>query len=101
MAGKEGVLAGERLGPHGALDDVGVELDAAIFEEAGEAVPVPEAVADDAGDLRLARHSCKLAIEEALERVNERGGFHLPGSPPFCKRSTSTLAVYAASSACG
>jgi len=38
-AGEEGVLAGERDGADLALDDVGVELDAAVVEEQGEAVP--------------------------------------------------------------
>ena len=51
--------------------NVGVELDAAIVEEAGEAAPVPEAVADDPGRIRPARESRELMLEEDLERVDE------------------------------
>jgi len=37
--GEEAVLAGQRQGPDGALDAVGVDLDAAIVEEAAKARP--------------------------------------------------------------
>src|SRR4249919_1247273 len=47
------------------------ELDAAIVEEAGEAVPVPEAIADDPGRIRSAREPRELMLEEDLERVDE------------------------------
>jgi hypothetical protein len=56
---------------HRTFDDVGVELDAAIVEEAGEAVPVPEAIADDPGRIRPAREPRELMLEEDLERVDE------------------------------
>lgn len=36
-SGEEGILAVQGQGPDGALDDVGVELDAAVVEEAAEA----------------------------------------------------------------
>ena len=42
-AGEEGVLAVERDWPDGALNDIGVDLDAAIVEE--ETEPVPSASA--------------------------------------------------------
>jgi len=61
-----------RLRAHRTLDDVGVELDAAIVKKAGEAVPVPEAVADDPGHIRPAREPRELMLEEDLERVDER-----------------------------
>ena len=38
-AGEERVLAIERNGTDGALDDVGVDLDAAVIQEAGEPLP--------------------------------------------------------------
>lgn len=38
-AGEEVVLAAERQGSDGAFDDVVVDLDAAVVEEAGEPVP--------------------------------------------------------------
>lgn len=39
-AGEQGVLSADHQGPDGALDGVGVELDAAIVEEPGQTVPV-------------------------------------------------------------
>ena len=54
------------------LDDVGVELDAAVVKKAGEAVPVPEAVADDPSRIRAAREPRELMLEEDLERIDER-----------------------------
>ena len=39
VTGEESILARQSLWAHRTLDDVGVELDAAIVEEAGEARP--------------------------------------------------------------
>jgi hypothetical protein len=48
------VLAAKRQRPDGALDDVGVDLDAAVVvEELGQAVPAPESLADRLGELAL------------------------------------------------
>ena len=44
MTREQSILTRQSLRAHGTLDDVGVEFDAAIVEEAGEAVPVPQAV---------------------------------------------------------
>jgi hypothetical protein len=49
-AGEEGVFAGERDGADRALDGVGVDFDAAVVEEDGEAGPELESVADGFGD---------------------------------------------------
>ena len=48
-AGEQVVLPAECDGPHGALDGVGVQFDAAVVEEAGQAVPPGEGVADGLG----------------------------------------------------
>ncbi len=45
-AGEQGVLAVERQRPDGALDDVVVELDAAVVEEPGQPGPAGGGVAD-------------------------------------------------------
>jgi hypothetical protein len=68
MTREESILAGKGLRAHRTLDDVGVELDAAIVEKAGEAIPVPEAVADDPGHIRPGREPRELMLEEDLER---------------------------------
>ena len=41
--GEQMALAAERDRPDGALDDVAVELDAAVVEEAGSALPARQA----------------------------------------------------------
>src|ERR1700722_7468787 len=40
VAGEECVLARKNLRAHRAFDDVGVEIDAAVIEEVGQALPV-------------------------------------------------------------
>jgi hypothetical protein len=68
---EESILARKSLRAHGTLDDIGVELDAAVIKEADEAAPMPEAVADDPGGIRSAREPRELMLEEDLERVDE------------------------------
>ena len=53
--GEQMVLAPERDGPHGALDDVVVDFDAAVVEIAGQARPARERVADRLGELSICR----------------------------------------------
>ena len=72
MTREQSILARQSLRAHGTLDDVGVEFDAAIVEDAGEAVPVPEAIADDLGRIRPTRKPRELMLEEDLQRVDER-----------------------------
>lgn len=52
-AGKERILVIERDQPDCALDHVEVDFDAAVVEEAGEALPVREGGADCLGELAL------------------------------------------------
>ena len=49
-AGEQMILAPERDGPHGALDDVVVDFDPPIVEVAGQARPARERVADRLGE---------------------------------------------------
>ena len=53
------------------LDDIGVELDAAIVEEAGEAVPMPEALADDPGHIRPERQGPLCGLCSFLDQVTK------------------------------
>ena len=55
VAGEQAVLAVKRDRADGSLDDVGIHLDAAVLEEAHEAVPMIESVADRLGDGALLR----------------------------------------------
>ena len=67
-AGEERILTIERDGPDGALDDVGVDLDAAIVEEAGEPFPARERVADRLGELGLLADQAELVAQPRFER---------------------------------
>ena len=49
--GRDGVLAGRAVGADGALDDVGVDFDAAVIEEQRQPGPAGERVADRIGKL--------------------------------------------------
>ena len=49
------------------FDDVGVEFDAAVFEEANEPVPMVQAVADGFGDDGLRRDARELLFEPDFE----------------------------------
>src|SRR5258707_3491348 len=58
--GEQMILAPERDGPHGALDDVVVDFDPPIVEVAGQARPARERVADRLGEFRFAGDSGEL-----------------------------------------
>ena len=73
-AGEQGILPGQRQRPDRALDGVGVDLDAAVVEEAGEAEPAAERVADGFGqggllrDLSISAGALILSAVFALDR---------------------------------
>ena len=71
-AGEERVLAIEGDGPDGTLDGVGVDLDAAVIEEARQAEPTAQGVADRTGDRRFLRDSGELNFQPSLEAVEDR-----------------------------
>ena len=66
-AGEEGVLAVEGDSADRALDDVAVDLDAAVVEEAGESFPARERVADRLGELGLLADQAELLAQPRLE----------------------------------
>ena len=60
------------------LDDIGVDLDAAVVEGASKPVPARERVADRAGDGRLAGDGGELGVEPQTQGIDERLGTPLP-----------------------
>ena len=62
-AGEEMIFAPERDRPDCALDNIGVDLDTAVVEEASKAVPARERVADCSGDGGFAGDGGKLGLE--------------------------------------
>src|SRR5262245_3114177 len=83
MAREECVLAIEDDRTDAALDDVGIELDAAVIEETCEPVPVVQAVADLLRDLRLGGDARELLLEPAFERCHHGLALVLPHLAPF------------------
>ena len=61
-SGKQVILAAERDGTDCALDDVGVEFDAAIIEEAAENLPAAQGVADSVGEAAARRGLSELPV---------------------------------------
>jgi hypothetical protein len=64
---KEGALPVERDRTDGALDCIGVDLDAAVVEEAGQTFPAREGVADRLGELGLLADQTELLAQPGFE----------------------------------
>lgn len=58
------------LRPDGALDDVGIELDPAVVEEALEVLAATQGVADRFGELALAGDTAEFGLP-ALEQLGD------------------------------
>lgn len=71
-AGEQGVFAVESQRADGALDCVVVEIDATIVEEACQATPSFEGVADRFAELGLGADLPAACFEEPVEVVDDR-----------------------------
>ena len=71
MPGEERILAIKNNRADASFDNVGVELDSSVIEEAREPVPVVQGVADVLGDGRLGRDAGELLLEPRLERQHQ------------------------------
>lgn len=80
-AGEERILAGDGLGPDGALDGVGVDLDAAIAEEALKRLAAAGRVADGLGQSGFSRDAGEFGLPELEEVGDDRRGLRLPDGP--------------------
>ena len=63
--------------PDGALDRVGVELDAAVIEEPDQAVAVVQRVADRLGGRAAARQARQLRLEPGEQVLDQRPALRL------------------------
>ena len=61
----------ERDRPDAALDDVGVDLDAAVLDEAAKAVPARERIADRLGELALPADAIEFFAKPHLKAVDD------------------------------
>jgi hypothetical protein len=80
---EQGVFSIQCDRPDRALDGVGVQLDAAVIEEAGEPVPMAEAIADIFGNGGAARDVSQLLLEPGLEVMDEGFAARLPLGAAF------------------
>ena len=90
--GEQMILAPERDGPDGALDDVVVGLDAPIVEEAGQARPARRRVADRLGEFPVAGDSGELGLNQGLHRLEDRIWRGLGGRPAAPKLEPPDIA---------
>ena len=63
MTGEERIFSSQADWPDGVLDRVRVELEAPIFEEAGQPLPMIERIADILGERRTAGDHRQLLLE--------------------------------------
>ena len=89
MAGEERVLAIEDDRADGALDDVRVELDAAVVEEADEPFPVVQTIAELLGDPRLAGDARQLMLKPWPKRHDKRFALHLTHATTLVRAQAS------------
>jgi len=78
MASEERIFSIQNNRADASLDNVGIELDAAVIEEASEPVPVVQGIADVFGDRRFAGDMCELLFEPGFERQHQRFALFLP-----------------------
>src|SRR5690606_28316208 len=79
--------------PDGALDGVGVDLDAAVIEEAAQAFPVAQTVADRFGQRRASRQPSQLFVEPRLQRLDQWPRSRLPPSTARVGRLAADLGL--------
>lgn len=82
-AGEESILPVQRDGTDRTLDDIGVDLDATVIEEACEAFPARERVADRFRELGLLADQRELGAQPGFEAIDDRPAPVLADGAPF------------------
>src|SRR6266550_1003177 len=80
---EEGVFSVQRDRANGAFDDIGVDLDSAIVNEAREPLPARERIADRLGKLCLLADEVELATQPGFELVEDGFALLLPNGTAF------------------
>ena len=75
---EEGIFSGESQRSDGTLDDVGVNFDAAVVEEAAKPLPARERIADRLGQFGLLANQGELGFEPRVESLEDRPALVLP-----------------------
>src|SRR5713226_8961750 len=77
------IFAIERDGADRSFDGIVVNLDAPVLDEAGQAFPARQGVADRLGELAFLADQAEFCAQPLLECVGERPAFLLPGDAPL------------------
>ena len=80
---EQSIFPVERDGADGALDGVVVEFDAAIVDEARQAFPAQQDVADGFGEFALLTDKTKFCPQPGFEGIDEGTAFLLPDGATF------------------
>jgi len=89
MAGKQGIFSSQADWPDGIFDRIGVEFETTIIEEAGEPLPMSEAITDIFG---------KLEPEEIIDSCFSNHGFRAAMIGAECSRRAARTRRVAQSS---
>lgn len=84
--GEEMILPSERNGTNCPLNRIGIKFDAAVVQEAREAMPACQRVADGIGELAAKRHAGELLFEPDLELLDPRLRERPPLGQPHRRR---------------
>jgi len=81
--------------PDGAFEDVGIQLDPAIIEKQGEAIPAIEGISDRLGELVLGREAPVLLLQPWLEVIDDGATFAIADDLAVLGREAADLFLYA------
>lgn len=82
-------------GSDGALDDVVVQLDAAVVEEQGQPLPARERIADRLGQLGLLADQSQLLAQPWLHGLDDRPALLLARNPALIRGSAADRSLEA------
>src|SRR5882762_9645914 len=92
-AGEQGILSGQCKGTDAALDDVIVDLDAAVVEEQAQPLPARERVADRRGELGLLADELELGAQPGFESFDQRPAALLADRTPLLGGTATDLGL--------
>ena len=93
-ASEECVFSVQSDRPDRAFDDVGVDLDTAVVEEAGQALPARERIADCFSEFCLLTDQSELGAQPGFKFIDDRPAPPQPGIAPFLgAAATDSLAL--------
>ena len=92
-ASEECVFSVQSDRPDRAFDDVGVDLDTAVVEEAGQALPARERIADCFSEFCLLTDQSELGAQPGFKFIDDRPAPPQPGVAPFLGAAAADIAL--------